>query len=250
MTKKPAIAYMRVSTTGQAETGAGLDLQRISIGAFAREARFDIIETFRDAQSGVGEDSVQARSGLKAAIEKSRELNCPILVDGLDRFARNTKALEAMVLDGRLNVISTRHGEDAQRAVIIAAGARAQAEAERISRTTKEGLQRARDRGVTLGNTKNLEEARQNAIRSNKDKADKLTQELRPIIQEIRTYRKLTRAQIAEELNRRGHRSPRGILWSAVTIRPQLERIAAWEAEEEAQKERELYRDNPNFGIF
>ncbi|MEH6717535.1 MAG: recombinase family protein [Aurantimonas endophytica] len=242
--KKQAIAYLRVSTSGQAEAGAGLDLQRIRIDTFAREAGFAIAHAFSDAQSGVGEDSAAKRPGLRDAVALSIETGWPILVDGLDRFSRNTRKLEAMVLDGRLEVISTKSGESPARAVVIAEAQRAQAEAERISRTTKEGLQKARARGVTLGNTKNLDEARQLGIASNKSKAERMTRGLMPIVQEIRAGGKATKAQIADELNRRGYRSPRGAPWTATTIRPQLERIAGWESASDANS------DNPLYGMF
>jgi DNA invertase Pin-like site-specific DNA recombinase len=242
--KKQAVAYIRVSTSGQAESGAGLNLQRISIDAYAEAAGLTVVETFSDAQSGVGADSATARSGLKAAILKSRELNCPILIDGLDRLSRDTTALEKFLSDKGLKIISTRHGENPQHAVMIAAAERAQAEAERISRTTKKGLEKARARGTQLGNRTNLEEARLLGIATNQRKAGELTRKLMPIIKTVCTDRKLTKAQIADELNRLGYRTPRGKPWSDVTIRPQLERIAGWERASEASS------DNPLFGMF
>ncbi|SMC63003.1 Site-specific DNA recombinase [Fulvimarina manganoxydans] len=245
--RKSAIAYIRVSTKGQEENGGGLNLQLVSIEAYAKAAGYVITDTFRDAQSAVGEDSVRNRPGLRSAIEASHKTGRPIIVDGLDRFARNTKALEEMVASGRLAVISTRSGEDPRHAVTMAEASRAQAEAERISRTTRQGLEKARKRGVTLGNTKNLPEAREKAAEARTSKARKLTDAIAPIIRELREQKPAaTKKEIAEELNRRGYLSPRGEAWTETTIRPQLKRLADME-----ENEREaFYQDHPLYGTF
>jgi len=245
--RRLAIAYIRVSTKGQEEDGAGLNFQLVSIQAYANAAGYIVTDTFRDAQSGVGEDSAKARPGLRAAIEISQKTGRPIIVDGLDRFSRNTKVLEDMVASGRLAVISTRSGEDPRHAVTMAEASRAQAEAERISRTTREGLRKARQRGVRLGNTKNLPEARVRASEARTNKARKLTEEIAPIIRELRELKPaVSKKEIAEELNRRGYLSPRGEIWTETTVRPQLKRIADWE-ETDRQA---FYNENPLFGMF
>lgn len=241
--RKTAIAYIRVSTTGQAEIGAGLDLQRTSIDAFAREAGFDIVDTFRDAHSAVGEDSAGERPGLMNAIEKSQQTGWPILVDGLDRFSRHTGTLEKVIDGGVVKVISTRLGENPDRATMISSAKRAQAEAERISETTKAGLQRTKARGTRLGNTTNLAEAQRLGIATNMDKAERFTRKLMPTIRRITTDRKLTRDQIAAELNQLGERAPRGQEWTAAAVRSQQKRIVMLE-----KMDSDLA--NPMFGMF
>jgi DNA invertase Pin-like site-specific DNA recombinase len=240
---KKAIAYVRVSTKDQGENGAGLDLQVTRIHAFAKAAGYEIVDTFRDAQSAVGADSIKSRPGVRAALERSKSTGFPIIVDGWDRLVREVKKMEELVRDGKLNVISAKSGEGARHAVVLAEGARGQAEAERIRRTTREGLRRARARGVILGNTKNLGEAQMKGVAANRAKADGLAKQLAPVVKEIRAAGVKTKKEIAAELNRLGYRTPRNEPWSATTIRRPLDRI------EELAK-RELYSDSPKWGIF
>lgn len=183
---RKAIAYIRVSTPDQGENGNGLDLQMKRIEEFAREAGFELGNTFRETQSAAGEDSIERRSEIRKAIRLSHETGYPIIVDGLDRFARNIKKLGELVINGKLKVISAKSDEDAGRAVIMAEAARAQDERDRISRTTKEGPARARAQGKTLGNTKNLGEAQEKGAATNKQRADKQARELALVLREFR----------------------------------------------------------------
>src|SRR5262245_18435799 len=94
---KNAFAYIRVSTRQQGENGNGLDLQMARIKAYAKAAGLTIVDTFRDVQTGVGEESIRKRPGIVAAAKKSQELGIPILVDGLDRVSRNRKKLDELI---------------------------------------------------------------------------------------------------------------------------------------------------------
>lgn len=246
--RKPrkAIAYVRVSTSGQAKMGGGLLRQRESIDAYARAAGYEIAEVFSDNQSAVGEDSLEARPDLQAAINKSLETGWPILVDGLDRFSRHTAHLEKIIRERHPLVISTQLGENPQHAIMMADARRAQVDGERISRTTKEGLAKTKAKGTRLGNPTNLEEAQQLGVATNQAKADEHTRKLMPIIEKIREAhagKKVTVKQLAEELNLLGHVAPRGGSWTAASVRPQLERIARF-------KNIDFYSDNPNYGMF
>jgi len=242
-----AIAYIRVSTKDQGENGNGLDLQMIRIEGFAKAAGFELVDTFRDVHTGAGKESADKREGARAAVILSQKTGWPIIVDGLSRFSRHTKTLESWILEKGLKVISAQTGENPNYAVIMGEAARAQEEVERIRRTTKEGLRRARERGVTLGNTKNLDVAQQNGAASNKAKADRQARELAPMVNEIRTSGLKTKEAIADELNRRGYRTARNERWNKDNLRRVLDRIAEIE-ELDVQKDR--YADNPLHGAF
>ncbi len=49
-----AVAYLRVSTQGQARSGLGLEAQRDTIAAFAKTQSFKIVQTFEEHESGKG----------------------------------------------------------------------------------------------------------------------------------------------------------------------------------------------------
>jgi DNA invertase Pin-like site-specific DNA recombinase len=83
-----AIAYVRVSTDRQADSGAGLAAQRASIESFARSAGITITAWHEDA--GVsGAAGIDARPGLAAAIASLRKGDT-LLVAKRDRIARDS----------------------------------------------------------------------------------------------------------------------------------------------------------------
>lgn len=246
---KKAIAYTRVSTAGQLESGSGLDFQMTAIRAFAKAAGYEIVEAFSDAHTGVGEDSITDRPGVQAALEKARRTGWPVLVDGLDRLSRHSKTLEDLIADNGARVLSVRDGEAPTRAVLIARAARAQEEAERISVTTREGLARARQNGVVLGNQTNLREAQRLGAERNRTRAGQRAGELAPIISEVLASGKSTHGEIADELNRRGILTPRGKAWTAASIRRPLARIKDIQSSAESNSS-SSDSDNPLWGIF
>eukprot|EP01035_Chromulina_nebulosa_P019733 gene19733-25664_t len=212
MKQNQVIAYTRVSTQDQGTHGHGLDLQMTSITAYTSARGYEVVCEFSDICSG--EESIQDRKGLSAAIEKSKAENIPIIVDGLDRFSRITKTLEDLVLNNNLKVFSTRSGEKARGAVLAAEAARAQAERERISSTTKAALQKLKEAGRTLGNPTNLPEAQQRGAAANRLKSKAQTNTMLPIIDEIKASGATARKEIVERLNSLGYRTPRGGLWT------------------------------------
>lgn len=85
---KAAIAYVRVSTNDQAESGAGLAAQRAAIEAYA--ARHGLTVTAWHEDAGVsGAAAIEARPGLLAAIGQLRR-GSVLLIAKRDRIARDT----------------------------------------------------------------------------------------------------------------------------------------------------------------
>ena len=91
---KRVIAYMRVSTEGQTQ-GQGFDLQWRQIEAFTKERGYKVIRKFRDALSGMGEDSLRKRPGLQAAIKYAKDNNWMIIVASYDRLSRGEESIVA-----------------------------------------------------------------------------------------------------------------------------------------------------------
>lgn len=88
MTTTNAIAYVRVSTAGQAESGAGLAAQRQAIETFAKRHGLTITAWHEDA--GVsGAAPVEDRPGLLAALADLRRGDT-MIVAKRDRIARDT----------------------------------------------------------------------------------------------------------------------------------------------------------------
>lgn len=83
-----AIAYVRVSTTDQAESGAGLAAQRAAIEAYAGRAGLTITAVNEDAGIS-GACGIEARPGLAAAVAGLRRGDV-LIVAKRDRIARDT----------------------------------------------------------------------------------------------------------------------------------------------------------------
>lgn len=85
-----AIAYIRVSTKEQGQSGFGREAQRVQIEKFARGAGFKIQHTFSDVHSAAEEDSLSKREGLRDALKYAVEKGWPIIVADFSRLTRRT----------------------------------------------------------------------------------------------------------------------------------------------------------------
>src|SRR2546427_12351850 len=62
-----AIAYVRVSTSGQVEDGVSLDAQRSKIAAWCDVMGYELVQTLAD--EGISGHSMEKRAGLQAAVD-------------------------------------------------------------------------------------------------------------------------------------------------------------------------------------
>lgn len=83
---KQYIAYYRVSTAKQGESGLGIESQESIISHFARDGK--IVQAFTDIASG---KSVEGRTELEKAIQLCIQNKYTLIVSKADRLARNTK---------------------------------------------------------------------------------------------------------------------------------------------------------------
>lgn len=243
---KPAIAYTRVSTEKQGRSGHGEELQMVTIQEFARHEGYEIVRTFSDVKTGMGEQSMLSRPHVREAVMLAREKGWTILVDGFDRFSRNTSAVEKIITEGGVKLISCQSGEGASHAVIMSVAARAQREGELISINTKSALQKLKEQGVKLGNRTNLAEARSLAVAATKARVDKQVRELTLVIDELRDGGCTTARAIAGSLNAKGYRTSRGKEWTDKNIRRVLTQID----ERKQVFQGEPYAENELWGRF
>src|SRR4051794_23172926 len=75
-----AVAYYRVSTKQQHRSGLGIEAQRAAVSRFAEAEGTIIISEFVEAETGKGEDALERRPQLAAALSAARSAKCPVIV--------------------------------------------------------------------------------------------------------------------------------------------------------------------------
>jgi len=135
------IAYYRVSTVGQGQSGLGLDAQREAV----RPYRADIVAEYVEVESG----KLDNRPELVRALEHCKREGAAILIAKLDRLSRDTAFLFTLRKSG-VDIVAA----DMPHAGMLEFGVRAifaQHEREQISARTKSALQAAKANGKHLG---------------------------------------------------------------------------------------------------
>lgn len=206
------VAYYRVSTRSQGESGLGLEAQREAVQRFIGEGR--IISEFTEVESGGRDDRPQ----LAQALRMVRLSGARLVVAKLDRLSRSLGFL-VRLQDSHVPFVCADLPEATELTVHIYA-AMAQHERRMISARTKAALAAARERGTVLGNPR-LAEVRcedTSAARAvHVALAREFRDDIRVVIGELEKTASSS-AEIARELNRIGYRTRRGGMWSTTQV--------------------------------
>jgi DNA invertase Pin-like site-specific DNA recombinase len=209
------VAYYRVSTDKQGESGLGLDAQREAVRRVARNvpvlAEFTEVETAKKS-------SASNRPQLVAAIEEAKKRTAILLIAKLDRLARNVYFISGLMESGVDFVAADM--PQANRLTFHIMAAFAEHEARAISERTKAALGALKARGVKLGNPRwmeSIEKARQARIEGS-------PRPVAPVIEMIGRLRLegVTLRGIAFRLNALGIKTPNGGQWHPSTVRAAL----------------------------
>lgn len=211
-TKAPAVAYYRVSTRAQGDSGLGLEAQRSTVEHFAQARGLRIVGEYRDVESG----RHNARPGLTAALARAKAEGATLLIAKLDRLSRNARFIFTL-RDSGVPFIACDMPEANTLTVGIMA-LLAQQEAELISGRTRAALAALKARGKKLGTDNLSDSARRKAAEAKRSAALAYHN---GNIRHAMNYRKAgwTLAQIAEELNAAGAVTRRGGRFTATTVR-------------------------------
>ncbi|WP_343546589.1 recombinase family protein [Sphingobium yanoikuyae] len=136
------IAYYRVSTRKQGNSGLGLDAQRAAVATMSDAP---LLAEFTEVESGRDNDRPQ----LKAAMDYASLTGATLLVAKLDRLSRNAAFLNQLI-DSQVP-IRFADMPFADRFMVGMMAQVAQWEAEQISKRTKEALAAAKAKGTKLG---------------------------------------------------------------------------------------------------
>jgi DNA invertase Pin-like site-specific DNA recombinase len=222
------IAYFRVSTKQQGESGLGLEAQEAAVQSYARQTGATIKGSYVEVESGKRTD----RPELAKALAHARRNKGTLVVAKLDRLARNVAFLSAL-MDSKVPFVACDNPH-ANRLTLHILAAVAEAEALAISQRTKAALAAYKARGGLLGadlpQCRNLTpdavakgRARSVAVRS--AAVAEAYHDLLLLVKELRT-KGLSLKAIADELGTQGHTTRRGRPMNAMQVQRVLTRAS------------------------
>jgi len=156
MERTKVVAYLRVSTEGQAEAGVSLAAQRAKAEAYASLYDLELVAVIEDA--GVSAKSLN-RLGLTEALAMLDAGTAEgLLVAKLDRLTRSVKDLGTLLdlgLRDRYSLLSVAEQVDTRtaggRLVLNVLASVSEWERETIGERTREALEHLKNEGVRLG---------------------------------------------------------------------------------------------------
>ncbi len=178
------IAYYRVSTARQGESGLGLEAQRAKVQTMAADRRAVVVAEFVEIESGRKADRPQ----LAAALAEARKRGAAVAVAKLDRIARDAELVLRLSREAEANGMAGFLFCDlpdvdattaAGRMVLSVMASVAEFESRRISERTRDALAAAKARGVQLGGLRAGTITRNDAA---KDRATEEAEALRPLL--------------------------------------------------------------------
>ena len=220
------IAYYRVSTERQGQSGLGLEAQRAKVEQMAADRGAALVAEFVEVESGRKADRPQ----LAAALTEARRRGAAVAVAKLDRIARDAELVLRLSREAERNGMAGFLFCDlpdvdattaAGRMVLTVMASVAEFEARRISERTREALAAAKARGVKLGGL------RPGTIKTNeaaRAKAAAEAEQLRPVLAALQSQGATLR-QMSEALAGAGRKTRNGQPLSPTQVKRLLQRL-------------------------
>ena len=213
MAKGKWVAYYRVSTAKQGQSGLGLEAQKSAVASYLNGGRWTVLAEFTEVESGKDNH----RPELAKALQLCKLTGATLVIAKLDRLSRNAHFLLGLQESGVEFVCADM--PEANKLTIGLLAIVAQHEREQISARTKAALAAAKARGTALGGWRggpisDGRAAREAHVRL----ADAHAAGVQPIIEKLQAQGMSLR-QVAAELTARGIETPRGGQWTADAVR-------------------------------
>ena len=138
----PLIAYLRVSTQKQGQSGLGLEAQMAAIRHFCAAEGYEVVQTFTEVETAKGSDALERRPQLGEALKLASVYRCPVGVAKLDRLSRDVAFISTLMAQGVPFIVTEHPNADPFMLHIYAAVA--EQERTRISERTKAALAAAK----------------------------------------------------------------------------------------------------------
>jgi DNA invertase Pin-like site-specific DNA recombinase len=219
MNKGKFVAYYRVSTARQGQSGLGLEAQQKAVMDYLNGGDWELVGDFTEVETGKGAKALNKRPQLVDAIMLCRKHKAKLVIAKLDRLARNVHFISGL-METRVDFVAVDM-PSADPFMLHVYAAMAEEETRRISQRTKDALAAAKARGVVLGQNGQV------LADQNKADADGFARSVAPAVHKIRKAGAVSVRQIAAELNRQDIPTARGGTWHVPTTHRLLKRIAA-----------------------
>jgi DNA invertase Pin-like site-specific DNA recombinase len=214
------IAYYRVSTNKQGQSGLGLEAQQAAVRAYLNGGEWSLLSEYQEIETGKGHDAIAKRPQLRTALSACQKQGATLIIAKLDRLARNVHFVSGL-MESKVKFVACDMPEANELTIHIMA-AFAEHEAKRISQRTREALAIAKARGRKLGQSgpSNLKPN----IDSRQKTAQAFANKLRPLFDSMEE-RGLSHRAMAEELNNIGVTTSTGKAWHLTQVQRVIKRI-------------------------
>ncbi len=209
------IAYYRVSTKQQGQSGLGLEAQRAAVRGFTGNCSACILAEVTEIETGT---SKRVRTKLLEAIELAKKHNAILLIAKLDRLARNVHFVSSL-MESKVPFKACDMPE-ADNFTIHIFAALAEREAKLISERTRAALQAKGVRGEKINRVSNLTDNSRQKGRNTMALKAKIDESVQRASAMIDMYREggLTYREITEKLNEKQFRTREGKPFSPMQV--------------------------------
>lgn len=208
------VAYYRTSTRTQ---DLGIEAQKAAVVSWLNGGKHQVIGEFEEHESGKNDE----RKQLQAAIALCKKRKATLVIAKMDRLSRDLAFIANLMKSGVEFVACDN--PHANKLTIHILAAVAEHERDMIGKRTSEALQALKRSGKRLGSPE-IEKAQAKSREIRTAKADQFAANVLPIIEKIKAGGATSLRAIANELNERHIRTPRGSKWSAKQVQLVLER--------------------------
>jgi DNA invertase Pin-like site-specific DNA recombinase len=212
------VAYYRVSTVKQGQSGLGMEAQRQAVEAQRKATGCEIIAEYEEVESG----RKASRPEIAKAIAHCRREGATLVIAKMDRLSRSVSFLSNL-MDGGVEFVAC-DSPQASRLTIHILAAVAEEEARLISTRTRSALKVAKERGIKIGTPANLTtDAQTKGSAANKSKAVADYGMIAPTVKMLRESG-MSFGKIADRLNDQNIATRKGSKWSAMQVKRVVDR--------------------------